>query len=184
MSEVQVFQFKPALMRAPQEWVLDGDDLRGPHGSFDLTKVTETSLTEMRIRGSKIRRLELVHPGGRLLVSISARLTSPHMHAFADLAGAVLARLATRDAELPLYFGERGAPRMVMFLIGLATAAFSVVVGVSGLAGGAGNSQEVLVGIGIMTLFGLWIVIRYWPFGATPMVTVGEAPAVVNALKG
>lgn len=184
MNPAQVFRFKPALLRAPQDWELDGVELRGPHGSFDLTTVTETALTEMGWYGSKILRLDLIHPDGKLSVGVTGARSNPNTHAFADLVGAVLDQLAQRDADLPLYIGERGTTRMVMFGIGMAAFAFAGVVGISTLAGVGRNTVEVVTGIAVMALFGLGVMVRYWPFGSPHKVTVGLAPALVAALKG
>lgn len=184
MSPAQVFRFKPALLRAPQDWALDGDELRGPHGSFDLTTVTETALTEMGWYGSKILRLDLIHPEGKLSVGVTGASSNPNTHAFADLVGAVLDRLAERDADLRLYIGERGPIRIVMFGIGLAAFAFAGVVGISTLAVVGHDTVEVATGIAVMALFGLGVMVHYWPFGSAPKATVGAAPALVAALKG
>ena len=184
MSDPQAFRFRPALLRSAQDWVLDGRDLRGPYERFNLDLVTETLFAEMGVRrGGVIRRLDLIHPQGKLSISVTGIASDRNVRAHADLVGAILARLAERDENLPLVIGERGAPRLTMFLAGLFSLLAAAGLGIAVAVGNGRTNAEVFLSLGVLAVFGLVVSARYRPWAALPRLTVGIAPALIAALK-
>lgn len=184
VSDAQSFRFKPALLRGAQDWVLEGSDLRTPHDRFNLNLVTETRFAEMGIkRGGVIRRLDLSHPEGKLSIGVTGVASDTNVQTHADLVGAILARLAERDADLPLIIGEGGAPRFAMFLTGLFSLLAAAGLAIAVVVGNGRSNMEVFLSIGVLAVFGLVIAARYWPWRSLPVLSVGMAPALMAALK-
>lgn len=180
----RTFRFKPALLRSAQDWTLAVSELRAPAGSFDLSHVTETRFAEMGVkRGGVIRRLDLIHPDGKVSVGVSGMASDRNVQTHADLVGAILERLAGRDPDIPLIIGEGGAPRAIMFGTGVVAALFSLVLLIAVLSGNGRSSAEVFTGAGALLLFGLFLCVRYWPWRRLPTLTVATAPALIAALK-
>ncbi|WP_136634794.1 hypothetical protein [Pseudooceanicola onchidii] len=178
------FSFKPAPLRFAQTWELRGDTLTTPATTLDLRRVTGCQMAEMGLKGGGvIRRLDLTHPGGKLSVPVTGAWNDRQVQTHAALMVAILERLAARDPDLPLVIGEGGAPRVMMFVVGLVSLLFSAGMGVAVLAWSGRGGQDVIAPLGVLIVFGLVVAWRYRPWRKRPVLGVAAGAILVQALK-
>lgn len=182
------FAFRPAPLRGPQEWHLDGDLLTGPQGSFDLATVEEANFVDMKIQLMRMRRLDLAGPRGLFRVAINSRLGLPGDHpdraSHRALCQAVASRLARRAPDLPVRIGEGGRLRKVWFGIGGMSLLMGLGIGLAALATGVESDRLVgmAVPLVVLAVFGGVTMNAHAPWRKRPEIPVSALPALLDAL--
>lgn len=144
---MQVFRFKPALLRSAISFRLSAgtlvqiEDDGSLRWSLDLTRINRADFVEQRVNGVLMRRIDLQGPEGRHQIGVtvdgpegSSEAAKVHL----DLVEAICADIAADQPAFPIGIGEYGKARLAMFLIGVlslsAALALGVAMGVSGVS--------------------------------------------------
>lgn len=184
------WSFRPALLRAPAEWRLDGDVLTGPQGRRDLGQVERAVFVETMLRGTRMRRLDLVGPEGltRIALNIGAGrpVDDPDRAAHRALCMAVATRLAARAPDLPVALAETGAVRALWFGIGVLALLAGPGIGITALATGVSADRLGAVAFPALMLGALGAVLMWsnQPWKTPPTVPVSILPKVIEAMDG
>lgn len=184
----ETYSFRPAPLRGPQDWHLDGDTLTGPPGTLDLSTVGQATLVDTRIQLMRMRRLDLTAPSGLIGIAINSRLGLPGDHpdraAHRALCQAVARRMAHHAPDLPVRIGEGGRLRMVWFGIGVLALVMGLGLGIAALATGVDADRLVgmVVPVAALALFGAVIMHGHAPWRRRPEAPVSTLPALLDGL--
>lgn len=183
----QRFTYKPALLRAACDWVLDGTRLTGPRTDLELPEVTAARFVESSVQTLRHRRLDLYHPSGTVRLSAnlprSSGPTEPNRAAHRSLMLAVAEAL---PPDTPVAIGEAPALRGLKFGIGV----FAVLMGgglaVTAMTVGMNRNAITEAGLGMaaLTLFGLWYAARNAPWVRQQEVPAETLPMLIRVLDG
>ncbi|SMX43236.1 hypothetical protein [Maliponia aquimaris] len=184
------WSFRPAALRARAEWRLDGDVLTGPQGRGDLGQVERAVFVETILRGTRMRRLDLVGPEGltRIALNCSALLPpdDPDRAAHRALCLAVARRLAERTPDLPVALAETGAVRALWFGIGVMSMLAGPGIGIAALASGVSTDRLPAMAFPVLLLGALGAVLMWsnQPWKTAPTVPVSVLPKLIEAMDG
>ncbi|MBV6635677.1 MAG: hypothetical protein KI788_07215 [Mameliella sp.] len=184
----ETYSFRPAPLRGPQDWQLDGDTLTGPQGTLDLSTVDQATLVDSKVQLTRMRRLDLTTPSGLIRIAINSRLGLPGDHpdraAHRTLCSAVAERLARHAPDLPVRIGETGRLSMVWFGIGVLALVMGPGLGIAALATGVDADRLVgmVVPVAALALFGAVIMHGHAPWRRRPEVPVSTLPALLERL--
>lgn len=186
----EVFTFRPAPLRAAQDWRLDGNTLTFPRGSYDLAEVEDAVFVDSRIQFMRLRRLDLTGPAGLCRIAINTRLglsaDDPNRAAHRALCQAVARQLAKRAPDPPVKLGETGGMRILWFCIGMMALVFSFGLGAAALATGVSSDRlaGMVVPLLVLALFGGVIVWRHALWRKLPQTPVSALPGLLDAMDG
>lgn len=186
----ETFSFRPAPLRGPRDWRLEGGLLQGPDGACDLAQVTGARFVEMVVRGIRMRRLDLSGPEGLTRIAINSAEGlppgDPDRAAHRALCVAVCQRLAERAPDLPVTLGESGAIRRVWFGIGILSLLMGPGIGIAALSTGVSGDRlaAIVLPVAMLGLLGLYLMTSFNPWRKLPEVPVSGLPALLEAMDG
>jgi len=147
---MQVFRFKPALLRSAISFRLSAgtlarvEDDGSLRWSLDLNRLNRADFVEHRVNGVLMRRIDLHGPEGRHRIGVtvdgpegSSEAASEHL----DLVEAICASLAEDQPEFPVGIGEYGKGRLAMFPIGVLSLSAAIALGVAMVLSGVSASR-------------------------------------------
>lgn len=161
------FTYRPASLRSPETWTLDGPFLTGPPGQFDLRQTQSICLVDQTIRTTHLRRLDLKGPWGTVRLALTLPRSArkhrvPEAQSHLALLREVAKALSQHSPQDSFTFGEGPGIRWVYFLTGLTALAFGL--GIAGLAIFTGLSGDrmaaaalpmiLLLALGLSTMSG------------------------------
>lgn len=182
------FAFKPALLAARVHVALDASGLScsdaagEEHWCLDWSDIAGAAVVCLAVKGYQMRRLDLLDDDGRRLRSLSC--TSPtavrpdedtNAAAHIELMVAVLDRLAGRDPDMSVQFGEYGRYRHAIFAVGVVSLLGGLGLGLAAVMTGVATDKlaAAAVPVLLLSLLGATLVRNNAPW--TPPITVSPA---------
>lgn|GEM_PF-4325465 len=136
------FTIDPALLRATQTYRVENGHLTHladndtPDWTLDLRTVQDIAYSEITVKLSVIRQLDLVTPDGvrRLSQTLAISDRGPSRTGFTDLVVALLRAVADLHPDMKITYGLQGKSRTALFVVSMLSVAAGVALPVAMLA--------------------------------------------------
>ena len=183
------WSFKPALLRAAQDWRLNGTKLDGPGGHIDLSNVEKAAFVDQAMKGHRFTRLDLMESDRTLSISITSPASGvpdPDREEFFAVLLAVAQVLADRQPGLPVAIGEYGRTALIMFSIGVLSLLFGLGIGFAALASGLSGERLGAAAVPVLLLvaFGGTLGWARRPWKPALQISAASLPLIFEAYSG
>ncbi len=186
----EVFAFRPAPLRGPQEWQLEDGRLHGPSGTLALDRVRRLRLVDRRYGDARMLRLDLIHDDGTLDVSLTigalAPEETPDLAAWSGLVAALGHAFSAQDPGLEVEIGEGGLAGWGMFVVGLLSLLAGLGIGLGAAMSGLAGDRLAAAALPVLLLIGLGWALVYGnrPWRARPCVPVSGLALLLSGRAG
>lgn len=185
-SDVQSFEFKPALMRGRNNWTLDAGFLTRNGELFcSLDNITGVRFAQMRVRYTHSAWLDLAFAGGRHRITCNMPPGDESHSQFLTLVTSILDELSDRKPDMQVAMGAGSGVRWAMFLIGVFAALFGLAFLLITASGGVRESKALFAyvfGSGF-TAFGVGLAWVYRPWAPPALLPVALARELIARLS-
>lgn len=180
------YRFKPALLRAEQEYRLDQSALKTEDWELDLRHVSAVNYAETTVNYTTTRHLEMDANGQTYQVSQTTDASHLDDRApFSTLVVAILRALGDLHPDLHVSFGLRKGARTGMFVVGMLSLLAGLALPVAALATGVSSNRFMAAAVpsAVLILLGLAFGWTNRPWQAPPRVPLSNLIASLNQVS-
>lgn len=175
MTVPEEYAFKPAVLSSEQTWTIKDGHLmrRGGKSAFPIAKTDRANWGDLAYRGTRSAWLHLSAGEDTVKLNCNDNGSGDDRRVFLQLIGAVLSELSDSNPGLEIRHDGGGPFGRAMFVLLSLGALFGAAFIAAVIAGAVNQNQFIVIGIGLLMLFGMgslaWTY-RPWqaPMVATP----------------